>query len=333
MSSTRLIKLCGQVFKGQPLQILKASLLLLAAALLIFPASLAAAAGAGNPPAPAARPPILRIAHVAFLTSNLTEARRFYGTVLGFDEAFDVKLPGSGANVAFFKVNDHQYIELYSLSGGPNEDHLVNIAFETPDVKAMHAYLASRGVRDLESVHPLLAKNPGFALTDPNGHVIQFVQYTPGSMTGQRMGKDLPASRVSTEIIHAGFIVRNRATDDQLYKDILGFSLMWYGGKNDTETDWLDMRVPNGSNWIEYMMNVHDLSQHTLGVNHHFSLGVPSVAAAAKIISARGYKPVKPQIGRDGKWQLNLYDPDGTRVEMMEPKPVRTPCCSPMHLQ
>jgi hypothetical protein len=36
----------------------------------------------------------------------------------------------------------------------------------------------------------------------------------------------------------------------------------------------------------------------------------------------------QPQIGRDGKWQLNLYDPDGTRVELMEFAPVEKPCCS-----
>jgi hypothetical protein len=27
---------------------------------------------------------------------------------------------------------------------------------------------------------------------------------------------------------------------------------------------------------------------------------------------------------------LNLYDPNLTRVELMEPKPVEKPCCSPM---
>jgi len=35
-----------------------------------------------------------------------------------------------------------------------------------------------------------------------------------------------------------------------------------------------------------------------------------------------------PKIGRDGKWQLNLYDPDETRVELMEFTPVEKPCCS-----
>ena len=43
---------------------------------------------------------------------------------------------------------------------------------------------------------------------------------------------------------------------------------------------------------------------------------------------ARKFADDKAEIGRDGKWQLNLYDPDGTRVELMEFTPVQTPCCS-----
>jgi len=38
--------------------------------------------------------------------------------------------------------------------------------------------------------------------------------------------------------------------------------------------------------------------------------------------------PSMPKFGREGKWQLNLYDPDGTRVELMEFTPVEKPCCS-----
>ena len=36
-------------------------------------------------------------------------------------------------------------------------------------------------------------------------------------------------------------------------------------------------------------------------------------------------------MGKDGKWQLNLYDPDFTRVELMEFQPVQKPCCSDFH--
>jgi hypothetical protein len=36
-----------------------------------------------------------------------------------------------------------------------------------------------------------------------------------------------------------------------------------------------------------------------------------------------------PLLGVDAKWQFDLADPDGTRVEFMEFKPVKEPCCSP----
>jgi hypothetical protein len=64
---------------------------------------------------------------------------------------------------------------------------------------------------------------------------------------------------------------------------------------------------------------------------HHFSLGTPGVKDSYAEVLKRGMKNVEPpKIGRDGKWQLNLYDPNLTRAELMEPKPVEKPCCSPI---
>jgi hypothetical protein len=63
---------------------------------------------------------------------------------------------------------------------------------------------------------------------------------------------------------------------------------------------------------------------------HHLALGVPDVQKGYQTVTARGFKAEPPKIGRDGKWQLNLYDPNMTRAELMEPEPVQTPCCSPM---
>ena len=37
----------------------------------------------------------------------------------------------------------------------------------------------------------------------------------------------------------------------------------------------------------------------------------------------------KPGIGRDGKWQYDVYDPDLTRIELMEPAPTKDPCGNP----
>jgi hypothetical protein len=49
-------------------------------------------------------------------------------------------------------------------------------------------------------------------------------------------------------------------------------------------------------------------------------------------LSQRGWKPSPAshkQMGRDGKYQLNLYDPDDVRVEFMQLSPTQMPCCSP----
>jgi catechol 2,3-dioxygenase-like lactoylglutathione lyase family enzyme len=150
-------------------------------------------------------------------------------------------------------------------------------------------------------------------------------------MHSREFGKFLPHSRISQRIIHVGVVVSNRAAADHFYKDILGFQETWHGGMTDKETDWVDMRVPDGTDWLEYMLNVHNPDPQELGVMHHFALGMPNVKAGYETALKRGYKASeKPQIGRDGKWQFNLYDPNFTRVELMEPKPVEKPCCSEM---
>jgi hypothetical protein len=36
----------------------------------------------------------------------------------------------------------------------------------------------------------------------------------------------------------------------------------------------------------------------------------------------------KPKIGKDGKGQFNMYDPDGIRAELMNFHATEKPCCS-----
>jgi catechol 2,3-dioxygenase-like lactoylglutathione lyase family enzyme len=78
------------------------------------------------------------------------------------------------------------------------------------------------------------------------------------------------------------------------------------------------------------MLNVPaNADKHTLGVMNHIALGVPDVRAAAEQLKKNGVKLTEePKIGRDGKGQLNLYDPDQTRVELMEFTPAEKPCCA-----
>ena len=281
-----------------------------------------------NPP----RPKILGVAHIGLRTDNLTAARRFYAGVLGFAEPFSLnQQDGSGLMLTYFKVNDHQFIEVFPELKHPKQDRLSHISFETSDAEQLRTYLASRGVPVPEKLEPMLDGNRGFDVTDPDGHTVEFVEFRPGSLHSKDFGQHLPDERISQRIIHVGVVVQDRAAADRFYKDILGFKEIWHGGMKDSETDWVDMRVPDGTDWLEYMLNVHDPDPRELGVMHHLALGVPSVKAGYETALKRRYKAdEKPQIGRDGKWQFNLYDPNLTRVELMEPRPVRKPCCSPM---
>jgi lactoylglutathione lyase len=286
------------------------------------------------------RPPIIGIAHIGLKTDNLAAAREFYGNILGFQEPFVVQIaatstPDLGGSpgtrvMSFFKVNDHQYIELFPDLTSPTEDRLSHIAFETTDIRALRDYLAAHDVPVPETLKPGLAGNLSFMIKDPDGHSVEFVEYLPGSLHSKNFGKFLPDTRIAQHMIHVGVTVRDRAAADRFYKDILGFQSIWYGGMTDDRVDWVDMRVPDGTDWLEYMLNARDPSPRTLGVMHHFSLGVPDIHAAFKEAVGRGYKAEEPKIGRDGKWQLNLYDPNYTRAELMEPKPVQKPCCSPI---
>ena len=73
------------------------------------------------------------------------------------------------------------------------------------------------------------------------------------------------------------------------------------------------------------------LSAASLGSSDHFSLGVHDMKKAAELLYSEDRIPEKnsgPKIGRDGKWQYNFFDPDGTRAEIMEFQPVGKPCCS-----
>ncbi len=279
------------------------------------------------------RPAIIGVSHIGLRTDNLDASRKFYIGVLGFSEAFSLDDPPGKMLLTYFKVNDHQFIEVFPELKDAKQDRLSHIAFETSDAEQLRAYLGSRGVQVPAKLDPMLDGNRGFEVTDPDGHTVEFVQLMPGSIHTRDFGKHLPDTRISQHIIHVGVTVRDRAAADKFYKDILGFQETWHGGMKDTQTDWVDMRVPDGTDWLEYMMNVGDNpSPRTLGIVHHFALGVPSVSEAYKIVLERDPKITeKPQIGRDGKWQLNLYDPNQTRAELMEPKPVRTPCCSPMN--
>jgi lactoylglutathione lyase len=281
-------------------------------------AAVAALAALASAPQAAPRPPVLGLAHVRVMTSDLPRARRFYRDLLGFPE-----VPQDSGAVAIFRVNDRQRIIVRSGLAPDRDDRFVNVAFETADVAAMRAYLAARGVqgRDVEDA----GEGEGRALdtVDADGHHVWLIQLSPGSPAPD--GSD---RRLSRRILHAGLTIRDQAAADRFYKDALGFSEIWRGGRPEGVTNWINMRVPEGTDYLEYMLTPAPLDRRQLGTAHHLALLVTDIQAALDSVRARTAATdpnhaAVPQIGVNRRWQLNLYDPDGTRVEMMEPWTVR----------
>ena len=113
-------------------------------------AQIGATANASNPSASVTRPAIVGVAHIGLKTNDIAAARKFYTGVLGLPEPFSLnKAPedGTGLLLTYFKVNDHQYIEMFPELTQPKMDRLSHISFETTDAEQLRAYLASRGVK------------------------------------------------------------------------------------------------------------------------------------------------------------------------------------------
>ena len=88
------------------------------------------------------------------------------------------------------------------------------------------------------------------------------------------------------------------------------------------------MRVPDGTEYLEYMLISSQPDRRQRGTLHHVALLVPDIQTAWDEAARRTPEPARvaltpPNVGVNGRWQLNLYDPDGTRVELMEPFRIR----------
>jgi lactoylglutathione lyase len=278
-------------------------------------------------PAQPQRPLIIGIAHIAFQVSDLKKAQEFYGEMLGYEEAFQIQNDGS-LLLTCFKVNERQYIEIYPNLPASAEDRLSHIAFETTDLEALRVYLQSRGVRVPDKIMRGREGNANFQINDPDGHPIEFVQYLPESLHSRAKGRYISTRRISDRILHAGLTISDPVAANKFYQDVLGFSEIWRGGRTDEVTDWINVKVPDGTDYLEYMLIREKPNRERLGSLHHVALLVPDIQKALETIRQRPHaddaKFVRsPQIGRNRRWQLNLFDADGTRTELMEPFTVR----------
>ena len=284
---------------------------------------LTAGRGFGQDGTVPARPRITGISHVGYFVSDLPKALNFWHDFLGFDESYDLtKKDSKEVRIAFIKINDHQHIELFNEPPTAPPNMMSHLCFTVDDIEAMRTYLRAKGF-DVKPGNGGKTRTGDYAfeIKDPDGTLVEFVQSLPTGLEAQAAGNFQPASRISAKIYHLGFLVGNSERSMDFYGNVLGFKETWRGGGNPKQLSWINMRVPDGTDYVEFML--YDKAPDKFGTKNHISLSVPDVAkAVAELQSRPAFKTygqeLKVAIGVNQKRQVNLYDPDGTRVELME---------------
>jgi len=272
------------------------------------------------------RPRILGLSHYSLYVHDLEKSRAFYKDFLGFDEPYTLYNKDGTVRLTWIKINDIQSIELFPEKA-PGLDRLLSIAILVDDAEAMRRYLASKGVKVPDKTSLGGSKNVSFTFKDPNGHNVNVVQYLPDGWTMQDKGRHLPDTRISDHMPHAGISVGELEPSLKFYRDIMGFKEIWRGSMNGKTLSWVHMQVPDGTDFFELMLYAKMPNVEGLFNLHHFCLVVPDVEKAKAILATRklpeGCKPpAEIKAGINRKRQINYYDPDGTRVELMEPTTV-----------
>ena len=275
-----------------------------------------------------ARPKIVGVSHLAVYTTDAAGAEHFYKDTLGAAKLLDPENP-KGVRYAFSST---QFVEVLPLPEGKGVSRLDHAAWNTANADGMRKYLAAKGWKTPAKLEKGSDGSKWFSVLDPEGNKVEFVQPPahPVAINAPNL--------IGHRIMHVGYMVHDRTAEDKFYRDLLGFRPYWWGGRKG-KTEWVSQQAPDGHDWMEYMMTrgtsgiPSDMTQRELGVMDHIAVGENSVPDAYKALEASsrldGRHDPAPKIGADGKYQFNMYDPDGTRTELMNFHATEKPCCSP----
>lgn len=296
-------------------------LVLALAAVVAVPAVLGAADDNGRP----VRPHILGVSHAAFYVSDMAKARQFYEGYLGFQSPYSIPRKNPNEQLVWIKINDRQTIELFPGSEvAPGAPRLYHIALEVDDAEAMRVYLKSRGVEVPDKTPVGKIGNANYFIKDPDGNIVEIVQYLPQSWSVREQGKFMSDARISTHMRHVGVMIAHLDTAKAFYEGILGLREIWRGSSDGKKLSWVNLQVPDGQDYIEFMLYAQYPTLDRIHTMEHVCLEVADVAKADAILKSRHLpddckRPTEIKAGVNGKRQINCFDPDGTRVEIMEP--------------
>lgn len=267
--------------------------------------------------------PLIGIANITFKVSDLEKARAYYKGILGFPEAFDIKDPSGKVASAYFKVNDDQYIEVTPNLKPGDLIREGRVAFQSSDLKKLHTIYVERGIHPGD-IQQGPDGNPVFRVLDPEGNTLDFLQYVPGSKESLARGKFLVDTRISTHILHVGIMMKDRAAGTPFYHN-LGLDQLRSvpGGRGEyvelpssdrnLETKDPPLDPNNTATHEQYVREVY-------GAVYHVGLEISDIRIARDTLQKRGgYTDVRVRatVGNNRHWLIHLFDPDGTRSELM----------------
>jgi catechol 2,3-dioxygenase-like lactoylglutathione lyase family enzyme len=133
----------------------------------------------------------------------------------------------------------------------------------------------------------------------------------------------MPPDPHRARMSHAGMAVGNLEASLRFYRDVLGFREFWRGSSDGKTLSWVNLRAPEGDDYIELMLYgakpdswAPPHPQPPLPRGSRRECAWATLAARALPAGCKATNPIRTGVNR--KRQINCYDPDGTRVEVME---------------
>jgi len=183
-------------------------------------------------------------------------------------------------------LNGEQSVEFAAGESGGSPDPLEKIVFGTS------------------------AKPPG-PLKDQDGHQVEFVPRAAGVQAFTASERS-----ISDHLLHVGLATTDLDRAKDFYGAHFGCKEIWRG-PTPAEYRIVILRAPGPrEDWVEFLL------RGPQGSPDHLCLDVPDIQRAYQTLLERGLTTRnKPRIASNGHRVLNLADPNGIRVELMEPRP------------
>jgi catechol 2,3-dioxygenase-like lactoylglutathione lyase family enzyme len=277
-----------------------------------------------RPSAAATDLPILGLAGIAFRVSDLDKARAYYNGVLGLPVAFTVK-DRNGVTSIFYKVNDDQFVETVGDLKPGEINRQARVMIQSSDLKRLHALYAERGLNPT-AIATGSDGNPVFRVIGPDEAKIDFVEYVSGSQQSRLRGKLLDPRRVTTHLWHVGIYTKDRAIGTAFYEQKLGFArgrdlpggrgeyLETPSSDRNTETKYPPLDPNDPATRARY-------DREVMGAVQHMGIEVADMRATRDLVQERGKYTdlqVRAHVGNNRHWLMHIFDPDGSRTEILE---------------